>query len=235
MSIRTRQLPYIPSKQPNTNNPMQYWCISPDGEGKRITRQTFSDLVKTAEIPAQYVYLDINGGHVYFFVAPSEEQRIANQQFCNEYLRNYQRERVAQNWCMYMRTTKCDGWMKGADGHKRCEVCPFANQSRWFSLDTPYGGTDTDSDETYADHTADASASVEARLDAQVNLEILRSALAKLTDKERDYLLARFADGMTTGILGEMFGIDDPSYAGRKAERLVEKLRRIFESENTKN
>lgn len=231
MSKEFKRLPNIPSRQPNTNNPMQYWCISPDGDGKRITRQNFIDLVKAVEIPAQFVYLDINGGHVYFFIAPSEDQKLANQQFCAEYRRNCQRDQIEQNWCMYKRTKKCDGWKKGADGHRRCEACPFANQKRLFSLDTPYGDADADSDETYADHTADVNASVEARLDAQVNLEILRSALAKLTDKEREYLLARFAGDMTLGVLSEMFGITDPTYAGKKASRLVEKLRRIFDAE----
>lgn len=230
MSSHVNNLPRIPYTIPHTDIPMSYWCISPNNDSERIDRQNFNDLVRTVDAPGKYVYIDIEGGNVYFFIAPNEAQQLINQYYCTERNRERIRARRSGHWCAYMRTKKCDGWKKDESGHCRCDVCPFA-ETRVLSLDAPFGNADTDDSSTFADHTADANAVTEAHLDIQADFELLRTALSKLTDRDRAFLLTRFTDGMNLRTLGELFDIADPAYAGKKASRLVERLRKIIDAE----
>ena len=70
-----------------------------------------------------------------------------------------------------------------------------------------------------------ADTDIERDIDEIAERDILLAALASLSDDDRAFILKRFQDGMTLRKLADECGFSDFRYAGKKANRIIERLK----------
>lgn len=210
--------PHVP-KQSYDRQPMRFIKISDDGSYSMITRAEFFALMRSVGEPVKQTYIDADGGYAYFFPLSARMAEFAVQIKREKDAEDQRRTRSRQ--CVYKNTAKCDGWRTRDEyGSLGCESCVRDRVSRTVSLNQPVGEDGTEMGDLFA-----ADTDIEHDMEETAERDLLTAALDSLPENDRAYILRRFQDGMTLRKLAEESGISDFRYAGKKANRIIERLK----------
>jgi RNA polymerase sigma factor (sigma-70 family) len=213
-----KSYPHVP-KQSYDRQPMHYIHISDDDTYTTITRAEFINLMRGVDEPVKQTYIDSDGGYAYFFPPSAQIADVAIQLKREKDTEDQRRRRSRQ--CVYKDTAKCDGWRTRDEyGCLVCETCSREHIHRTVSLNQPIGEDGTEMGDLFASDT-----DIERDMQETAERDLLTAALASLSEDDRTFILRRFQDGMTLRKLADERGISDFRYAGKKANRIVEKLK----------
>ena len=210
--------PHVP-KQSYDHQPMQYLHIRDDGSHDIITRTEFFSLMHGVDEPVKQTYIDTEGGYAYFFPLSARMAEFAVRLKREKDAEDQRRLRGRQ--CVYKNTAKCDGWRTRDEyGCLGCEICSRDHIHRTVSLNQPIGEDGAEMGDLFADDT-----NIERDMEETAARDLIAAALASLSEDDRAFLLRRFQDGMTLRKLADECGILDFRYAGKKANRIIERLK----------
>lgn len=218
LSNLRKAYPHVP-KQSYDHQPMQYLHIRDDGTHDIITRAEYFSLMRGVDEPIRQTYIDADGGYAYFFPLSARMADFAIQLKCEKDAEDQRRARSRQ--CVYKNTAKCDGWRtRGEHGCLGCETCARDHIHRTVSLNHLVDEDGTEMGDLFA-----TDSDIERDMDETATRDLLAAALASLSESDRAYILRRFQDGMTLRKLADECGISDFRYAGKKANRIIDKLK----------
>ena len=210
--------PHIP-KQSYDRQPMYYIHIGDDNTYTTITRAEFFTLMRGVDEPIKQTHIDADGGYAYFFPLSAHMAEFAVRLKREKDAEDQRRVRTRQ--CVYKNTTKCDGWRTRDEyGCLGCETCTRDHIHRTVSLNHPVGEDGTEMGEMFA-----ADTNIERDMEETATRDLIVAALASLSEDDRAFILRRFQDGMTLRKLADECGISDFRYAGKKANRIIERLK----------
>lgn len=210
--------PHVP-KQSYDRQPMRYMQIGDDGSYTMITRAKFFSLMRSADEPIKQTYIDADGGYAYFFPLSAHMAEFAVRLKREKDAEDQRRVRSRQ--CVYKNTAKCDGWRtRDKYGCLDCETCSRDRIHRTVSLNQPVDEDGTEMGDLFA-----ADTNIERDMEETATRDLIAAALASLSEDDRAFLLRRFQDGMTLRKLADECGISDFRYAGKKVNRIVERLK----------
>ena len=213
-----KSYPHVP-KQSYDHQPMHYICIGADDSYTTITRAEFFSLMRDVDEPVKQTYIDADGGYAYFFPFSVQMAGTAVQLKREKDAEDQRRARSRQ--CVYRNTAKCDGWRSRDEyGCLGCETCSRDHIRRTVSLNQTVDEDGTEMGDLFA-----ADSDIERDMDETATRDLLATALTSLSEGDRTYILRRFQDGMTLRKLADAYGISDFRYAGKKANRIFEKLK----------
>ncbi len=213
-----KSYPHLP-KQTYDHQPMQYLHIRDDGSHNVITRTEFFNLMRSVDEPVMQTYIDADGGYAYFFPLSARMAEFAVRLKREKDAEDQRRLRSRQ--CVYKNTAKCDGWRTRDEyGCLSCETCSRDHIHRTVSLNQSVDEDGTEMGDLFATDT-----DIEREMEASAERDLLAAALASLSEDDRIFILHRFQDGMTLRKLAEEYDISDFRYAGKKANRIIERLR----------
>lgn len=213
-----KSYPHVP-KQSYDHQPMRYMQIGDDGSYTTITRAEFFSLMRGVDEPVRQTYIDADGGHTFFFPLSAQFAEFAIQLDCDKDAEDQRRYRSRQ--CMYKNTTKCDGWhTRDEHGCLGCDTCRWDHTRRTVSLNQTVDEDGTEMGDLFA-----ADTDIEHDMEETAERDLLSAALDSLSGDDRAYILRRFREGMTIRKLADEYGISDFRYAGKKANRIIERLR----------
>lgn len=213
-----KSYPHVP-KQSYDRQPMCYIHIDDDGSHTTITRAKFFSLMRGVDEPIKQTYINADGGYAYFFPLSAGIADFA-EELSHE--RNAEDQRRARSRrCVYAKTKKCDGWRtRDEHGCLGCDTCRWDHTRRTVSLNQT-----VDEDGTEFGDLLPADTDIERDMEETATRDLLAAALATLSEDDRAFLLRRFQDGMTLRKLAEEYDISDFRYAGKKATRIIERLK----------
>lgn len=210
--------PHVP-KQSYGRQPMRYMQIGDDGSYTMITRAKFFSLMRSADEPIKQTYIDADGGYAYFFPLSAHMAEFAVRLKREKDAEDQRRVRSRQ--CVYKNTAECDGWRTlDKYGCLGCETCSRDRIHRTVSLNQPVDEDGTEMGDLFA-----ADTNIERDMEETATRDLIAAALASLSEDDRAFLLRRFQDGMTLRKLADECGISDFRYAGKKANRIIERLK----------
>ena len=210
--------PHVP-KQSYDHQPMRYICIGADDSYTTINRAEFFSLMRSVDEPIKQTYIDADGGCAFFFPLSARMADFAVELKCDKDAEDQRRHRSRQ--CMYKDTAKCDGWRTRDEyGCLGCETCSRDHIHRTVSLNQPVGEDGTEMGDLLADDT-----SIERDMEETATRDLIAATLASLPEDDRTFILRRFQDGMTLRKLADECDISDFRYAGKKANRIIERLK----------
>lgn len=210
--------PHVP-KQSYDHHPMHYICIGADDNYTMITRAEFFSLMHGVDEPVKQTYIDADGGYAYFFPLSAHMAEFAIRLKREKDAEDQRRARSRQ--CVYKDTAKCDGWRTSDDyGCLGCETCSRDHIHRTVSLNQPVGEDGTEMGDMFA-----ADTDIELDMEETAPRDLIAAALASLSEDDRAFIIRRFQDGMTLRKLADESGISDFRYAGKKANRIIERLK----------
>ncbi len=213
-----KSYPHVP-KLSYDHQPMHYICIGADDSYTTITRAEFFSLMRSVDEPIMQTYIDADGGYAYFFPLSALMAATAVQLKREKDAEDQRRARSRQ--CVYRNTSKCDGWRTRDEyGCLGCETCARDHIHRTVSLNQTVDEDGTEMGDLFA-----ADSDIECDMDETATRDLIAAALASLSENDRAFILRRFQDGMTLRILAEEYSISDFRYAGKKANRIIEKLK----------
>ena len=138
---------------------------------------------------------------------------------CDKDAEDQRRHRSRQ--CMYKNTTKCDGWRtRDEHGCLGCDTCRWDHTRRTVSLNQTVDEDGTEMGDLFA-----ADTGIEHDMEESAERDLLAAALGLLSEDDRAFILRRFQDGMTLRKLADECGISDFRYAGKKVNRIIERLK----------
>ena len=210
--------PHVP-KQSYDRQPMHYTRIDDDDSYTMITRAEFFNLMRGVDEPIKQTHIDADGGYAYFFPLSARMAEFAVRLKREKDAEDQRRLRGRQ--CVYKNTAKCDGWRTRDEyGCLGCETCSRDNIHRTVSLNQTIGEDGTEMGDLFA-----ADTNIECDMEEAATRDLIAAALAALSEEDRAFILRRFQDGMTLRKLADESGISDFRYAGKKANRIIEKLK----------
>lgn len=210
--------PHVP-KQSYDRQPMYYIHIGDDNTYTTITRAEFFTLMRGVDKPVRQTYIDVEGGYAYFFPLSAHMAEFAVRLKREKDAEDQRRVRTRQ--CIYKNTAKCDGWRtRDKYGCLGCETCSRDHIHRTVSLNQPVGEDGTEMGDLLADDT-----SIERDMEETATRDLIAATLASLPEDDRTFILRRFQDGMTLRKLADECDISDFRYAGKKANRIIERLK----------
>ena len=210
--------PHIP-KQSYDRQPMHYTRIDDDDSYTMITRAEFFNLMRGVDEPIKQTHIDADGGYAYFFPLSARMAEFAVRLKREKDAEDQRRLRGRQ--CVYKNTAKCDGWRTRDEyGCLGCETCSRDNIHRTVSLNQTIGEDGTEMGDLFA-----ADTNIECDMEEAATRDLIAAALAALSEEDRAFILRRFQDGMTLRKLADESGISDFRYAGKKANRIIERLK----------
>ena len=210
--------PHVP-KQSYDRQPMHYTRIDDDDSYTMITRAEFFNLMRGVDEPIKQTHIDADGGYAYFFPLSAHMAEFAVRLKREKDAEDQRRVRTRQ--CVYKNTAKCDGWRTRDEyGCLGCETCSRDHVHRTVSLNQTIGEDGTEMGDLF---TADTD--IERDMQETAERDLLTAALAGLSEDDRTFILRRFQDGMTLRKLADESGISDFRYAGKKANRIIERLK----------
>lgn len=213
-----KSYPHVP-KQSFDRQPMRYICIGDDGSYATITRAEFFNLMRSVDEPVKQTYIDADGGYAFFFPLSAHMAEFAVRLKREKDAEDQRRVRTRQ--CIYKNTAKCDGWRTRDEyGCLGCETCSRDHIHRTVSLNQPVGEDGTEMGDLLADDT-----SIERDMEETATRDLIAATLASLPEDDRTFILRRFQDGMTLRKLADECDISDFRYAGKKANRIIERLK----------
>lgn len=213
-----KSYPHVP-KQSYDHQPMHYIRVGDDGSYTTIPRAEFFNLMHGVDEPIKQTYIDVDGGYAYFFPLSARMADFAMDLKREKDAEDQRRRRSRR--CVYKDTAKCDGWRTRDEyGCLGCETCSRDHIHRTVSLNQPVDEDGTEMGDLFA-----ADTDIEHDMEESAERDILAAALASLSEDDRAYILCRFQEGMTLRKLAEEYGISDFRYAGKKANRIIEKLK----------
>jgi len=213
-----KSYPHVP-KQTYDRQLIHYICIGADDSYTTITRAEFFNLMRDVDEPIEQTYIDADGGYAYFFPLSAQMAETAVQLKREKDAEDQRRSRSRQ--CVYRNTEKCDGWRRRDEyGCLGCETCSRDHISRMVSLNQTVDEDGTEMGDLFA-----ADSDIEHDMDETATRDLIAAALASLSENDRAFILRRFQDGMTLRKLADAYGISDFRYAGKKANRIIEKLK----------
>ena len=210
--------PHVP-KQSYSSQPMRYIYIGGDDSHTIITRLAFFSLMRSVDEPIKQTYIDADGGYAYFFPLSVRMADFAVQLKREKDAEDQRRHRSRQ--CVYKHTAKCDGWHVRDDyGCLGCEACAREHTRRTVSLNLPVNDEGTEMGDLFA-----ADTDIERDLEEAATRDLIAAALASLSEDDRAYILLRYQEGMTLRKLADEYGISDFRYAGKKANRIIKRIK----------
>ena len=210
--------PHLP-KQTYDRQLMHYIRIGADDSYTMISRAEFFSLMRSVDEPIKQTYIDVDGGYAYFFPLSTRMAEFAVRLKREKDAEDQRRLRGRK--CVYKNTVKCDGWhARDEYGCLGCEICTHNHTRRTVSLNQP-----VDEDGTEMGDLLPADMDFERDVEETATRDLIAAALATLSEDERAFILRRFQDGMTLRKLADEYGISDFRYAGKKANRIIEKLK----------
>ena len=210
--------PHVP-KQSYDRQPMHYTRIDDDDSYTMITRAEFFNLMRGVDEPIKQTHIDADGGYAYFFPLSARMAEFAVRLKREKDAEDQRRLRGRQ--CVYKNTAKCDGWRTRDEyGCLGCETCSRDNIHRTVSLNQTIGEDGTEMGDLFA-----ADTNIECDMEEAATRDLIAAALAALSEEDRAFILRRFQDGMTLRKLADESGISDFRYAGKKANRIIERLK----------
>jgi len=213
-----KSYPHVP-KQSYDRQPMHYIRVGDDGSYTTITRAEFFSLMRGVDEPIKQTYIDADGGYAYFFPLSARMADFAMDLKREKDAEDQRRRRSRR--CVYKDTAKCDGWRtRDEHGCLGCDTCRWDHTRRTVSLNQPVGEDGTEMGDLFA-----ADTDIEHDMEETAERNLLAAALGSLSEDDRAYILRRFQEGMTLRKLAEEYGISDFRYAGKKANRIIEKLK----------
>jgi DNA-directed RNA polymerase specialized sigma24 family protein len=213
-----KSYPHVP-KQSYDRQPMHYICIGADDIYTMITRAEFFSLMRSVDEPIKQTYIDADGGCSFFFPLSAHMAEFAVRLKREKDAEDQRRVRTRQ--CIYKNTAKCDGWRTRDEyGCLGCETCSRDHIHRTVSLNQPVGEDGTEMGDLLADDT-----SIERDMEETATRDLIAATLASLPEDDRTFILRRFQDGMTLRKLADECDISDFRYAGKKANRIIERLK----------
>jgi RNA polymerase sigma factor (sigma-70 family) len=169
--------------------------------------------------PIKQTYINADGGYAYFFPLSARMADFAMDLKREKDAEDQRRRRSRR--CVYKGTAKCDGWRTRDEyGCLGCETCSRDHIHRTVSLNQPVGEDGTEMGDLFA-----ADTDIEHDMEETAERNLLAAALGSLSEDDRAYILRRFQEGMTLRKLAEEYGISDFRYAGKKANRIIERLK----------
>jgi len=169
--------------------------------------------------PIKQTYINADGGYAYFFPLSARMADFAMDLKREKDAEDQRRRRSRR--CVYKDTAKCDGWRtRDEHGCLGCDTCRWDHTRRTVSLNQPVGEDGTEMGDLFA-----ADTDIEHDMEETAERNLLAAALGSLSEDDRAYILRRFQEGMTLRKLAEEYGISDFRYAGKKANRIIEKLK----------
>lgn len=219
MNKKHHSVPHVPMKTYD-GRPMCYIQIGASGMYTQINRASFFALMRSVDAPVKQTYIDSEGGYAYFFPLCAEMADYAAQLKREKDAEDQRRARNRR--CVYKNTAKCDGWRSRDEyGNLGCETC--TRIYRVVSLNHPVIKDTRETGDLLA-----ADTNIERDLEETATRDILVAALSSLSDADRSFILRRFENGMTLRKLADECGISDFRYAGKKANRIIARLKSIF-------
>lgn len=213
-----KSYPHVP-KQSYDRQPMHYIRVGDDGSYTTITRAEFFSLMRGLDEPIKQTYINADGGYAYFFPLSARMADFAMDLKREKDAEDQRRRRSRR--CVYKDTAKCDGWRtRDEHGCLGCDTCRWDHTRRTVSLNQPVGEDGTEMGDLFA-----ADTDIEHDMEETAERNLLAAALGSLSEDDRAYILRRFQEGMTLRKLAEEYGISDFRYAGKKANRIIEKLK----------
>ena len=209
--------PHVP-KQSYSSQPMRYIYIGGDDSHTIITRLAFFSLMRSVDEPIKQTYIDADGGYAYFFPLSVRMADFAVQLKREKDAEDQRRHRSRQ--CVYKHTAKCDGWyVRDEYGCLGCETCARGHIHRTVSLNQTVDEDGTELGDLFA-----ADTDIERDMEASATRALIAAAVASLPAGDLDFILRRYQEGMTLRKLANEYGISDFRYAGKKANRILERL-----------
>jgi len=213
-----KSYPHLP-KQAYDHQPMHYIRIGDDDSYTLITRAEYFSLMHSVDEPVKQTYIDADGGYAYFFPLSGHMAEFAIRLKREKDAEDQRRLRGRQ--CVYKNTAKCDGWRTRDDyGCLGCETCSRDHIHRTVSLNQSVG-----EDGTEFGDLLPADTNIERDMEETATRDLIAAALTSLSEDDRAFILRRFQDGMTLRKLADECGISDFRYAGKKANRIIERLK----------
>ena len=210
--------PHVPKKSYD-HQLIHYIRIGDDDSYTMITRAEFFSLMHGVDEPVKQTYIDADGGYAYFFPLSARMAEFAVR--LKREKDSEDQRRVRSRLCVYKNTAKCDGWRTRDEyGCLGCETCSRDHIHRTVSLNQP-----VDEDGTEMVDLLPADTDIEREMEAPAERDLLAAAMASLSEDDRAFILRRFQDGMTLRKLAEECGISDFRYAGKKVNRIIERLK----------
>ena len=213
-----KSYPHIP-KQTYDHQPMHYIRIGDEDSYTTITREEFFSLMRSVDEPIKQTYIDADSGYAYFF--PLSARMAACAVLLKREKDAEDQRRARSRQCVYRNTARCDGWRSRDEyGCLGCETCSRDHIHRNVSLNQMVDEDGTEMGDLFA-----ADSDIERDMDETATRDLIAAALASLSENDRAFILRRFQDGMTLRKLADAYGISDFRYAGKKANRIFEKLK----------
>ena len=213
---------------PKTNSygqTMTYYHVISDTRMKRIIRFDFFELIRTTANGEAHILPDFEGAVVYF--VPDGERYATMSRIFRREAECQHKQYISHYECVLKGTPLCDGWKDTPNREHYCEACTNRHICRTISLNAVIEddeGNKTELGNLIADEDSDSPEEVVTHNE---DLEELRRVLDHIPEKDREYILNRYKDGMNFTKLAKMYGIDW-CYASKRAGRIEERIRKKF-------